>query len=66
MNRKTLLFMPHCPQRLYENMLLSNWTATGLNHIVMIGNQLSEYGVQQSDVRLKQTSPHLFKVCNSF
>eukprot|EP00903_Cladosiphon_okamuranus_P019278 g17721.t1 len=49
----TLFFMPHCPQRLYSNVLWANWSARGLGSIVILGNKLSSYGDRLLDARAR-------------
>lgn len=44
-NKKILYFMPHCPYRLYCNMLYSNWHA--LDSIVVFGNSFSSYSFRR-------------------
>jgi hypothetical protein len=34
----TAFFMPHCPMRLYSNLLWANW-GDGLKDLVIIGNR---------------------------
>lgn len=41
--QKTLLFMPHCSVRLYENALRYNWNAESLRKILILGNTLGDY-----------------------
>ncbi len=40
---KTLFFMPHCPFRLYSNLLWANWSKLSLSNILIIGNSFKEY-----------------------
>lgn len=37
----TLFFMPHCPLRLYDNVLWANWNA--LEKVILFGNSLLAY-----------------------
>lgn len=37
----TLFFMPHCPLRLYDNVLWANWNA--LDKVIIFGNSLLAY-----------------------
>lgn len=37
----TLFFMPHCPQVLYHNVLVSNWST--LSKVTILGNSLHAY-----------------------
>ncbi|CAM9467424.1 unnamed protein product [Hapterophycus canaliculatus] len=39
----TLFFMPHCPQRLYSNVLWANWSSRALGSIIILGNKISRY-----------------------
>lgn len=39
MTSKTVFFMPHCGKTLYENVVASNWEATALSDVVIIGNR---------------------------
>ena len=38
-----MFFMPHCPMRLYSNLLWANWGAP-LANVFLVGNSLSGYG----------------------
>lgn len=44
-NDKTVFFMPHCPMRLYSNLLWANWDKRVIQggNIVVIGNSLISY-----------------------
>jgi hypothetical protein len=42
---QTLFVMPHCPQLLYNNVLISNWTS--LHNIWILGNSLHAYSGRQ-------------------
>ena len=35
----TLFFMPHCPYRLYCNLLWSNWEKESLQKLFILGNR---------------------------
>ncbi|CAM9545165.1 unnamed protein product, partial [Chrysoparadoxa australica] len=37
----TLFFMPHCPMRLYSNLLWANWASLG--NLLLLGNSLTLY-----------------------
>lgn len=39
----TLFFMPHCPRKLYENVLVTNWEEFPTTLLVIIGNSLINY-----------------------
>mmetsp|Transcript_15813 Transcript_15813/g.64604 ORF Transcript_15813/g.64604 Transcript_15813/m.64604 type:complete len:206 (-) Transcript_15813:2320-2937(-) len=52
----TLFFMPHCPRQLYNNVLQSNWKATQLSNVMIIGNKFSNYYLQ---IRPRQMRSYL-------
>jgi hypothetical protein len=37
--RHCLFFMPHCPMRLYSNLLWANYSPTALQALVILGNR---------------------------
>lgn len=41
----TLFFMPHCPYRLYSNVIWSNWDALG--SVLILGNSFEGYRLRQ-------------------
>lgn len=41
LNRPTLFYMPHCPMRLYSNVLWANWE--NLENIIIFGNSFVSY-----------------------
>lgn len=43
LKQATFVFMPHCTKTLYENILRSNWTPTGLKHLWLCCNELERY-----------------------
>jgi hypothetical protein len=45
----TLFIMPHCPQGLYNNLLLFNWDTRTLMNVYILGNSLLEYQHLQID-----------------
>ncbi|ORX56172.1 SRR1-domain-containing protein [Hesseltinella vesiculosa] len=54
----TLFYMPHCTREHYNNVLASNWDAEHLEHITLIGNDLTDI---QPDNVLQQKCPLLLK-----
>ena len=44
-NNITLFFMPHCPYRLYCNLLWQNWY--NLSNMIMYGNSISSYSLRR-------------------
>ena len=48
----TLFYMPHCPQQLYSNVLVSNWKS--LENVIFFGNSLQAYGVRQVGTALEK------------
>ncbi|CAM9825800.1 unnamed protein product [Ectocarpus sp. 13 AM-2016] len=47
----TLFFMPHCPQRLYSNVLWANWSSRAMGSILILGNKISSYTDRLLDAR---------------
>lgn len=43
--KTTLFFMPHCPYRLYCNLLWQNWS--NLANLIIYGNSFSSYGLRR-------------------
>ncbi|KAJ2162548.1 hypothetical protein GGF46_000551 [Coemansia sp. RSA 552] len=58
---RTLFFMPHCEQFLYENLLAANWTEKQLRNIALIGNHFVRYKDAQEH-RLAEKAPHMDQV----
>jgi hypothetical protein len=52
-SQKTLFIMPHCPCRLYENVVWANWS--NLSNVTILGNSL----VNHADSLLKNNCPSL-------
>lgn len=43
-NRKaTLFYMPHCPMRLYSNVVWANWGVNLAHNVVILGNSFAAY-----------------------
>ncbi|KAJ2289316.1 hypothetical protein IW141_003902 [Coemansia sp. RSA 355] len=56
--KRTLFYMPHCEQFLYENTVSANWSSTLLGHTMIVGNHFSRYQEAQAD-EFAQQSPHI-------
>ena len=39
----TIVYMPHCPRALYQNVLASNWTEGRLGRVILLANELDGY-----------------------
>jgi hypothetical protein len=46
-NRPTLFFMPHCDITLTDSVLEANWTPENLNKIIILGNSLKRYDLDE-------------------
>jgi len=42
-NNKTLFFLPHCPMRLYSNVVWANWDSDLVRNVVLFGNSFLAY-----------------------
>ncbi|KAJ2601321.1 hypothetical protein GGF39_001308 [Coemansia sp. RSA 1721] len=63
--RRTLFFMPHCEQFLYENVVAANWSKETLSRTMLIGNRVSGYKDAQGEQIFAEKSPHLNLVVDS-
>jgi hypothetical protein len=50
---RTLFFMPHCPMRLYSNLLWANW-GSNLGHLTIVGNSFDSYCDRTVDPAIKK------------
>ncbi|KAJ1735736.1 hypothetical protein LPJ61_000388 [Coemansia biformis] len=60
--RRTLFFMPHCEQFLYENVVASNWPCEQLAKVAIVGNRLSHYGDVLTSADFADKLPHVRRV----
>ncbi|KAJ2735754.1 hypothetical protein IW152_001392 [Coemansia sp. BCRC 34962] len=59
--KRTLFFMPHCEEFLYNNVLAANWSPESLSRVVIIGNHLGRYKDTQSSEEFATKSPFIWK-----
>ncbi|KAJ1719715.1 hypothetical protein LPJ53_005573 [Coemansia erecta] len=59
---RTLFFMPHCEQFLYENLVAANWTRETLEKVVVVGNRFAMYRDAQGQEEFARRSPHLDRI----
>ncbi|KAJ2034840.1 hypothetical protein GGI09_006207 [Coemansia sp. S100] len=57
--KRTLFFMPHCEEFLYNNVLAANWSPEQLSRILVIGNHLGRYKDTQSSEEFATKSPYI-------
>ncbi|KAJ2750092.1 hypothetical protein GGI19_005298 [Coemansia pectinata] len=57
--KRTLFFMPHCEEFLYNNVLAANWSPEQLARILVIGNHLGRYKDTQSSEEFAAKSPFI-------
>ncbi|KAJ2459830.1 hypothetical protein GGF42_001223 [Coemansia sp. RSA 2424] len=57
--RKTMFFMPHCEEFLYNNLLAANWSPEQLARILIVGNRISRYQDTQSSEEFAKKSPYI-------
>ncbi|WFD25862.1 hypothetical protein MNAN1_000829 [Malassezia nana] len=55
----TLLYMPHCPKELYENVLRANWDRQRLQTLVLCGNELDMYALHNSLPCISRLVPYV-------
>ncbi|KAJ2776619.1 hypothetical protein GGI18_004319 [Coemansia linderi] len=59
--KRTLFFMPHCEEFLYNNVLSANWSPESLSRVLIIGNHLGRYKDTQSSEEFATKSPFIRK-----
>ncbi|KDQ12384.1 hypothetical protein BOTBODRAFT_34685 [Botryobasidium botryosum FD-172 SS1] len=60
----TLVFMPHCPLRLYENILRENWSARTLSGLILVANTFSGYVESIPKRKLQTQAPCLERLAS--
>lgn len=61
--QSTILYLPHCPKQLTNNLLWRNWTATSLQNIaLLIGNSFASIIESTPERFLKQDAEYLLKI----
>jgi len=53
---KTLLYLPHCPKQLTNNLLHSNWDLDGLENLVLLANSFDNILERTSDKMLEKNA----------
>lgn len=48
-SQTTIVFLPHCPKQLINNLLWKNWSADALRHLILISNSLHSI-IQQTPI----------------
>ncbi|KAJ2455482.1 hypothetical protein EV183_000814 [Coemansia sp. RSA 2336] len=61
-SKRTLFYMPHCEQFLYENVVAANWSAEQLPQVMLVGNHFSSYQNSQTCQTFASNSPHIKQV----
>ena len=49
-----MFFMPHCPFRLYSNVLWANWSPSLLSRVTIVGNSFSAYDSRSLSASARQ------------
>ncbi|KAJ2354769.1 hypothetical protein GGF43_003075 [Coemansia sp. RSA 2618] len=60
--KRTLFYMPHCEQFLYENTVSANWSYEHIGQTMIIGNHFSRYQDTQTEQQFTQSSPRIKSV----
>ncbi|KAG2158435.1 SRR1-domain-containing protein [Suillus bovinus] len=60
--RPTILYMPHCDLKLYENIIGANWSEEQLARIIFIANRFSDYTDSHPQSKLEVESPYLMRL----
>lgn len=59
----TLLYLPHCPKQLTNNLLWRNWNSTALQHVkLLIGNSFESIIESTPERFLQQDAEYLLKL----
>ncbi|KAF8136392.1 SRR1-domain-containing protein [Boletus edulis] len=62
LNCPTILYMPHCDLRVYEQVIRANWTLEGLCNIVFLANRFRDYVDHNAVSKLEKESPCMLKL----
>ncbi|KAI9226241.1 MAG: SRR1-domain-containing protein [Piptocephalis tieghemiana] len=65
LNQPTLTYMPHCDRVLYNALLQANWSPTGLDNLILLGNRLDMYSDAIPASRLSRECPSLHALTGS-
>lgn len=57
----TIFFMPHCGKPLYNSVLWSNWSVTGLQKIIVIGNSFTNIVENIPKSKTKSSVSYIFQ-----
>lgn len=60
--RPTILYMPHCDLKLYENIIGANWSEEQLARIIFIANRFSDYTDNHPQSKLEAECPCLMRL----
>lgn len=60
--RPTILYMPHCDLKLYENIIGANWSEEQLARIIFVANRFSDYTDNYPQSKLEVESPYLMRL----
>lgn len=61
-DRPTILYMPHCDLKLYENIIGANWTEEELGRMIFVANRFSDYTDNNPRSKLEIESPNLMRL----
>jgi len=61
-SKKTLVFLPHCPKQLTNNLLYSNWDMDGLENLFLMCNSFSGI-VERSSKTMLMKNANLIQLC---
>ncbi|KAI8322497.1 hypothetical protein GQ54DRAFT_145015 [Martensiomyces pterosporus] len=61
-SKRTLFYMPHCEQFLYNNLVETNFSGEALTRVMVIGNHFSGYRESQGNEEFSRRSPHIRRI----
>jgi len=65
-DKRTLVFMPHCPKQLTNNLLYANWNPQCLKNLVIICNSFERLSVSQPERILREQGATLILKARPF